>query len=301
MSDPWFGTGVVQFRKADGETTQLNVGEMLLIDFAAILCGVKPVAYINVQERSPKHRENLRQAANFFGLEFGVTDRVSDSDVRQIFFARSASALREAMHLRTQDQHDSPRMYELLGYPSCCTRSFEGASGAGLGGDVVALAASRTLAPGPWPFFVNSVHNTANRAVTRTGPMCSLRKIHLLPWHPCRFDCQPSISTGKAVWEFIDGLIPDYASLLRGALRTVVLFFGGGHCVVLLGHMISEGRCVYDQVLFATLPPNGHEMRKLSEGNAVYVDGEKARVVQEGRTSLVFSRPRPMLLDFTGH
>ncbi len=57
--------------------------------------------------------------------------------------------------------------------------------------------------------------------------------LHVLPWHPCRYDCKASAELGCKAWDFMKGLFPDFALRMRDVLSQPALYLNKWQFAVL--------------------------------------------------------------------
>jgi len=287
-----FKSGIVRFSRAGG-TLDFPYPESDLLDVLAVVSGLKPVSYINIIEPGRQYLDLCRSAAKFFGLEFSYVQRATPREAGQIYFAREKALIREAARLRALTDPDTPAMHALLGYPACCAGAFVKSKASRRKADIVPLIRKNTPGPGPYSFVVNDLFNPANRDRLPRSPV----KVHLLSWHPCRYDCPESLAAGRAFWQFVNSIAPGLAGMLKASLENIVLYLDGD-CVVLDGRLKNPGRCSYSSAPFSTLPAGGASLAKLRAGNELVIEEGRLRLLKNGRAAGSIPCDTGLLLDF---
>jgi hypothetical protein len=71
---------------------------------------------------------------------------------------------------------------------------------------------------------------------------------HVIPWHPCRYDCPRSIAAAARIWFFLESFLPALAGILRESLTGTVLYRSQWEFWVLEGQSDSNLECGYGSV-----------------------------------------------------
>ena len=261
------------------------------MDIVALLAGIKPLAHIGLTDED--HYEKFRSVADFFGLAYAPLKVSVRGETLRVFFARERDAVELARKLWTSD---FPAVQKLLGYPSCCERSFDRAPE---DSDIIPLIGRSTGSVGPFPFYMNTVLHYSGRepAVESFGSV--FPRLHLLPWQPCSFRCPDSLKAGAVMWEVCADLMPEFSRCVQQVLATLVLQGDEGECALLSGRALRAGRYRYDAVFEPVMLKSSVLAGLLAEGDTVEVH-ERSFIVSRGRRRLgAVPCERPIILDFS--
>lgn len=192
---------------------------MIPCDLAALLCGVKPVACCAPPQ------DGYREIARRYGLRRAAAEGAC-------FLGREPALLELARRLWSERRAFGERWsIKVLGYPPCCVARFERAGDA-TRGDPVLPAARRAQAAAPWAFVMNNVlnfsarlHGAAEHRRFAAGRRRLRFTFHVLPWHPCAYDCAPSLAAAARIWSALQALSPEFCAQARRALARRVLFW----------------------------------------------------------------------------
>lgn len=294
-----FATCDFRFVRRDGLSLNWSYPDMALLDALAVVAGVKPLSLINLPLTDRKYVLSCRRLASFFGLQFQFIPPAGGRKVGRLYFAKTTALIDKASRLMDVNP-DDPRLIALLGYPACCVRFFERFRKGRSEADIIGAIDASTASRGKLSFTVNNLFNLAGRVNSPTSPLKTLAKVHLLPWHPCRFDCKASLAAGRTLEIFIHAIAPDLARVLRDALSNVVLYFNDGECAVLKGRKAGRARCLYTSLRSPANLRDGGLRASLRTADEIVVEKNRIRVLKKGREKAVVDCRKPLLLDFTG-
>ncbi len=213
-------------------------------------------------------------------------------------FSKQKILIRQAAALRASDC-ESPEMFSLLGYPRCCVKLFLKFNNSDHVGDLIPLIQANTRQATAHSFVVNNAYNTAGRVQAASGAVNFITKIHILPWHPCSYDCAQSLSRGNALFQFIESIAPDLAQRLQRALRGVVLYFDNGHCASFEGAMDGRNRLQYNAMRFSPTLRDYYFLKNLRAGNELRIEDNVVRIRKDGQALGSRVCTTPLLLDFS--
>jgi hypothetical protein len=304
-----------EFRRTDGRALKIIRMNPNITDLAFLLAGIKPVLYTHVERKDVAW---MRTLARFFDLEavFHERSAAGSGNDLELFLGRDSGALRRAVELgkRGAKREVDPEWGALLGYPPCCTRAYAGYATrrAAEERDLVP-SIYRKSAPRSAPFSLNNVLNFSTRLngspkeldlsrrlaqLNRREEGPSLYMMHVLPWHPCRYDCRPSTSLGRRGWSFMESLLPEFARRMRDILSKPVLYFDKWRFAILDGSCASRRSCEYRAVSGprSLLPRRWEELIK--RGDSVRLTGGVVEVRKGGRPIGKIPSRQAILLPF---
>jgi hypothetical protein len=294
-----FSDGSIRFSRTDGRILDFPYPHMLLMDVLAVISGLKPLAYVNIPEPGQRDLDFYREVARFYGLQFQYTPRPTVREAGQIFFAKTKDRIEDARELISSGQHDTPKMYAILGYPKCCSEFFSRYRDWEANADLIPFIEENTRRPAPYDFVMNNLLNSAGRKGPGKDSLKRLIKTHVLPWHPCRYDCKESLASGSLLWNFTQTICPDLASRLKDSLSKIVLYFNDGDCVAFDGRMINRRRCAYSSFEFPTAGDNGALKAAFGLGDVIALEPKQIRILRGGKTRHRLPCRAPLLLDFS--
>jgi hypothetical protein len=233
---------------------EMNVQEMgfAFAEFVAFVMGLKPVILLHVDRKRMKSFHALCKLLDL-KYAFPETEKkkwFSYSDgYACVMISKSEKYLKRAVELwnyQFDSSMDPDREIEwanLLGYPTCCTKSFFKWRHKYVGlkkwdGDrVVSNSYRGTKNKRNLPFYSNNVFNFSSTIDGETSlverkkflSFCNRVKFpvaapSLIGWHPCSYDCRQSIARAKKLYEFLKRVFPDKAQCLREICSKPVVY-----------------------------------------------------------------------------
>lgn len=290
---PLISKSVFRVSAPGGTTFSCRWPDPFILDIIAILAGVKKAAYSYIQSPASHPISGLERIFGLHHASLPPRRPLPPRTGKMIFFSQSRTYLREAVALWRQD-NENPRLLDLLGYPVCCSAFFHKVSGPRAARDLVASIYSNTASRQPFPFYINNILNTTGR------DRCSSlsQRIHLLPWHPCSYDCAASLSAGRKMFKVLKDLAPELAFDFAKVLAQTFLYSADGSFAVLSGSAVSRREASYSGVRHCFFPFSPSLPGLLGRGNRLVLRNGRIEVFH-GNTPLGSSRFRaPLLLDF---
>lgn len=304
------GSWACVFRREDGRSVECR-DDPHLADLAALLAGVKPVVYANVDEAAAGRLGDL---AALFGLRWRLEGEVPGGK-RAAFLAREPAALeRAAAQWRAGGAVGSNPDWSCgtLGYPPCCVEHF--VAGRGDGGparrwDIVRSALARS-GPGPYPFVSNNLFNLSSRLdprspdlerserLGRLNPAFPVHMLHVVPWHPCRYDCPATAADGRRIAAVLETLAPGVFEEIRSRLARAYLYLDKWRFAALDGRA-DGGSCRYRPFDGSRTLLSARDSALLRRGDLVELARGSVEVFRADRLLGRLRAPAPVLLDFS--
>ncbi|MBI3300037.1 MAG: hypothetical protein HYZ75_17870 [Elusimicrobia bacterium] len=279
MPDSIFADKEVRFSRADGRTLTLPWPDPFYPDIAAVLSKVKPLAYTYLPPMTPRP---FADHADFFGLEWGL----GGEDC--LFFSLDRKVLKRALALHDDASTDSEAALQaLLGYPACCVDFHSRHADPLARRDLIGRIFEGTKPS----FLMNTVLNTTGRSERLEVFRGNIKKLHVLPWHPCSADCGPSKTAAARIWRTMRTLHPGLAARMKDALAKPVLYYNDRECAFLDGNPYS--RILYDDMILEE-----SAKRLLRDGDALALGKDEIVVSAGGRRLGTIACRDPLLIYF---
>lgn len=287
-----------------------------LSDLAALLIGAKPVLYTDFSADSWPYIRGLCEALKFKYLMpeavYGKAGfkAVPKSGKRMLLLGRDTKALKEAAKSWLRSPTD-PAWGLLLGYPECCVKAYIEWRAVADRTDLINFTFGRTPEKERFHFGLNNVFNYFSRLTGQPADMEGFARIRaankdldisalqVISWHPCAYDCAPSVKLAGEIFSFLSDYLPERAAELKEKLARPVLFRDKYEYLVL------DGRAAKGEVRYARISrPLGllpeALMRKIAGGNVLKAGKDRVSVFRGPRPlyNMVTARPF-LLLNFT--
>lgn len=223
-----------------------------LSDLAALLIGAKPVLYTDFSADSWPYIRGLCEA---FKLKYLMPEAVygkagfkamPKSGKRMLLIGRDTKALKEAAKSWLRSPTD-PAWGLLLGYPECCVKAYIEWRAVAARTDLVNFTLGRTPEKERFHFGLNNVFNYFSRLTGQPADMADFARIRavnkdldisalqVISWHPCAYDCAPSVKLAGEIFSFLSVHLPERAAELKERLAKPVLFRDKYEYLVLYG------------------------------------------------------------------
>ncbi|MDD5656611.1 MAG: hypothetical protein PHF00_05080, partial [Elusimicrobia bacterium] len=229
-------------------------------DIAALILGIKPVAYLGIPRAAAAQMRGFADAAGLRTLTmpsaFGPR-RWSEL----MLLSRSPRLLRRAAFFLLKTRLTKPADFmewstRILGYPACCVKfRMKYAPPA----DPIPQIHAHSGRPGAVSFLMNTIFNLTsrispprpNREPAHDSPLADAPAefVYVLPWQPCSYHCRKSLSAAQRIWSFLKLFSPSYAEHLERRLARPVLYFSPLKFVVFAGRCPTPAACSYTAIL----------------------------------------------------
>lgn len=212
-----------------------------LSDLAALLIGAKPVLYTDFSAESWPYIKELCGALKlkYFMPEavYGIVGfkAVPKSQKRMLLIGKNPKVLKEAAESWRRSPTD-PAWGILLGYPECCVKAYIEWRSVSEKTDLINFTLGRTRKKERFHFGLNNVFNYFSRLTGKPADMAAFARIRaankdldistlqVISWHPCAYDCGPSIKLAKDIFAFLSDYLPGRAAEVKNRLAKPVLF-----------------------------------------------------------------------------
>lgn len=223
-----------------------------LSDLAALLIGAKPVLYTDFSADSWPYLRGLCEALKLKYLMpeavYGKAGfkAVPKSGKRMLLIGKDPKALKEAAESWLRSPTD-PAWGLLLGYPECCVKAYIEWRLVAAETDLVNFTFGRTREKERFHFGLNNVFNYFSRLTGQPADMEAFARIRaankdldisalqVISWHPCAYDCGPSVKLAGGIFAFLSAHLPERAAELKERLAKPVLFRDKYEYLVLAG------------------------------------------------------------------
>lgn len=239
------------FALDDGRRFTIKSWGNLAVEAAAIIAGVKPATQCWIETGDRDYLEQLCAAFGWRSLIYERQRSAQGQERLAVMIGPREAALSEAAEAWQRPQSNPGPQ---LGYPPCCSEFYcrwinEGKAGL----DVIPLILRHT--PEPWrlPFALNDLFYWYSRppradAADRRERLCRVNAgldvnvLNVVPWHPCSYRCEASLSAAAAILRTMKARCPALAAAARACLTRPALFWDWDRFAVLDGR--SEGETV---------------------------------------------------------
>lgn len=287
-----------------------------LSDLAALLIGAKPVLYTDFSADSWPYIRELCGALKLKYLMpeavYGRTGfkAVPKSGKRMLLIGKNLKALKEAAKSWLRSPTD-PAWGLLLGYPECCVKAYIEWRSVADTTDLVNFTLGRSRKKERFYFGLNNVFNYFSRLTGKPADMADFARIRaankdldlaalqVISWHPCAYDCGPSVKLAGEIFDFLLHHLPGRAAELKSLLARPVLFRDKYEYLTL------DGRAKNAEIRYigiarpAGLLPEAIT-RKIADGNVLRAGKDRVTVFDGSRPLYEITSARPFsLLNFT--
>lgn len=306
----------LKLKKPLGGLKELRDFDPGLADLAALLIGAKPVLYTDFSAESWPYIRDLCEALKLKYLMpeavYGKAGfkAVPKSGKRMLLIGRETKALKEAAKSWLRSPTD-PAWGLLLGYPACCVKAYIDWRTVADRTDLVNFTFGRTRKKERFHFGLNNVFNYFSRLTGRPADMKDFARIRaankdldisslqVISWHPCAYDCAPSVKLSGEIYSFLSAHLPERAAELKERLAKPVLFRDKYEYLVLDGS-VKKGKASYTGIA----KPRGllpeALLEKIEAGNALKAGKDSLAVFRGSKPLYKINSARPFsLLNFT--
>ena len=283
-------------------------------DVIALLLGDKPVAYNDATKEQLAFIPEWAKQLGLVTANLGKvkTEAQDDKKARYgVLLSKERRTLEMAANIWS-----SPRgaieVGKLLGYPDCCGSSFakfNRLQHANPLADVVPFIAAASGA-GPYPFLLNNLLVFNSKRCPADGPAVeklfrinadpniALKLKAVITWHPCTYNCRPSLAAARRTWSFLKRHSPAEAASLQCRLDKPVLYLSCSEFVTFEGRADRKS-LAYSRVVppYSLLP--SERLDPFRAGNPLRLARGKVHVCRDGKELSVLSADFPRLLPFT--
>ena len=287
-----------------------------LSDLAALLIGAKPVLYTDFSADSWPYIRGLCEALRLKYLMpeavYGKAGfkAVPETGKRMLLIGKSAKALKEAAKSWLRSPTD-PAWGLLLGYPECCVKAYIEWRSVAAEINLVNFTCGRTREKERFHFGLNNVFNYFSRLTGQPADMEAFARIRaankdldisslqVISWHPCAYDCGPSVKLAGEIFAFLSASLPERAAELKERLGKPVLFRDKYEYLVLDGSA-KKGEARYTGISKPRGLLPGTIEDKIAAGNVLRVGKGRVSVFRDSGPLCKIASARPFsLLNFT--
>ncbi len=293
----------------------LDAGAFFAQDVVGLLLGDKPVAY---NDATREQLAFLSAWAQQLGLAVVNLGKIRNQDQPDgtprygVLIAKDRGALARAAARWRGPYLTGPAIGRLLGYPDCCAAAFgrfQKRQEKDPGADMIDAIAAAS-GPGPYPFLLNNVlvFNSKRCAAGREDrekladlnrdQSFALKLPALISWHPCSYQCRPSLRAARRIWAYVQRYSPDAAARLRRRLSAPVLFLSWSKFAAFRGR-VARGRLKYSQVVAPHSLLDAEILELIRAGDELRIEAPGVWVSRGGKKRWVLKEDRARLLGFT--
>jgi len=236
--------------------TELRDYDPYISDLAALLTGVKPVIYIDLDIRSWPY---IHELCRRFKLKYVFPEEEYHKEAfhltpgkKIIILGFNQRKIREAARQWSISVVSVP-WGVALGYPQCCVKTYakwqHAESPFKKTPDLIKVISGQTRAKEQLSFTVNNIYNYYSRI--RGGPKdeamqqeivainsnITFATLQVISWHPCSYNCRKSLAAGEKIFAFMEYYMPNFAGHIKHYLARPVIFFDKYEFVTLDGRL----------------------------------------------------------------
>lgn len=269
---------------------QNQIGGIDIQSFLLLKAGLKPVIRVGCPKNNIE--ENLRELKRLFrgtGIKILVGEFKNNfygqkikEPIYNLYFSLSIDLARQAyVAEKTGDRKTFGR---LLGYPSCCTKSFiENYDQKDYDFTIYALLQSRSRVSFYCNFIFNFDSKLGGEGIKIFQQTAEIwrpsQHLFLIKHIPCSFDCRESIKLGQKTLKILRKARPRLAQEIERALKKPVLYFDYFNWLVFDGEVKGNQLKCHQVLPYQSLFPE--EKRDLvKRGNRLAVDDNWISVFQ---------------------